>query len=82
MVTGTERTPRNALKIGTTGEVDSKEGEARREGLNIVPPNYYEVKTPQVELNGAMGALIFQPPTQHPRTKLIFDVGIDYPFLD
>jgi len=42
-----------------------------------------EVVTPQVELNGAVGeAWIGKPPMQCRRTKLIFVVRIDDPFLD
>jgi len=83
MLTVTERELRNALKFGTTGEVNSKEGGAPAEGLLITPPNCNEVGKPQVELDGAVGeALIEQPPLQCLRTKLIFNVGIDDPFLD
>ncbi len=78
-----ERTHRNALKFGQPGEVDSKKGRAVAEGLEFAPPNCSEVGTPQEELNGAVGeALIKQLPMQNLRTKLIFDVRIDYPFLD
>jgi len=84
MVTACECCPWNALKIGTAGEVDSKEGVAPAEVLGIVtPPNCNEVGAPQVELNGAVGeALILQPRPQCMRTKLIFDVRIDNRFLD
>jgi len=83
MVTPRECMPWNALKFRTTREVDSKEGRVQAEGLELAPPNCSEFGTPQVELNGAIGeALIQQPPLQRPRTKLIFDVRIDYPFLD
>ena len=83
MVTATERHLRNALKFGTTGEVDSKEGRAIAEGLLLHPPNCNEVGIPQVELNRAMGeALVPQPPQKSQRTKLVFDVRIDNPFLD
>ena len=53
--TASERKLWNALKFGTTGEVNSKEGRAHGEGLLLPPPNCREVVTPQVELNGAMG---------------------------
>ena len=69
MATATERTIRNALKFGTTGEVDSKEGRAQAEGMLLVPSNCSDVGAPQGELNGAVGeALIQQPPLQCPRT--------------
>jgi len=55
MVTAIERKLWNALKFGTTGEVDSKEGGAPAEGLLVVPPNYSKVGATQVELNGAVG---------------------------
>ena len=51
MVTATERKLRNALKFGTSGEVDSKEGRADAEGLLVAPPNCSEVMALQVELN-------------------------------
>ena len=83
MVTATESKLRNALKFETTGEVDSQEGVALAGGLLVVPPNCSEVGEPQVELDGAMGkALITKPPPQYQQTKLIFNVDIDYPFLD
>ena len=73
----------NALKFGTSGEVNSKEGVARAEGVELPPPNCSEVVTPQGELNGPVGeALIQHPPPQLPRTKLIFDVDFDDPFFD
>ena len=83
MVTTTERSLWNALKFGQSREVDSKEGGADAEGLLLPPPDCSEVEAPQGELIGAMGeALIHQPPLQSPRTKLVFDVRIDDPFLD
>ena len=83
MVTVNERHLRNALKFGTTGEVDSKEGEAPAERLIIAQPNCSEVRKPQVEFNGAVGeAPILQPRLQRLRTKLLFDVRIDDPILD
>jgi len=83
MDTLTECMHQNALKFGTTGEVDSKEGVAFVEGLLLPPPNCSEVRAPQGELNGAVGeANILQPALQCVRTKLIFDVRIDNPFLD
>ena len=75
MVTFSERTIRNALKFGTTGEVYSKEGLAHAEGFLFAPPNCSEVVALPVELNGAVGeALVLQPPMQCVRTKLIFDI--------
>jgi len=83
IVTITERHLRNGLKFGTAGEVDSKEGVAPVEGLELAPTNISEVVTPQGEIDGAVGeALITQPPPQRARTKLFFDVRIDNPFLD
>ena len=83
MGTATERMLRNALKFGTTGEVDSKEGVAPVERLKLAPPNRSEVVSPQLELNVAIGeALALQPRLQLRRTKLIFDVVFDDPFLD
>jgi len=62
MVTAAERKLWNALKFWTTGEVNSKEGGAHGEGLELAPPNCSEVGTPPVELNGAVEeALIPQP---------------------
>ena len=55
MGTATERSIRNALKFGQSGEVDSKEGVAIAERLELTPPNCSEVGTHQVELDGAMG---------------------------
>ena len=82
METLNERSLRNALKFGTPGEVNSKEGVAFVEGLPAVPPNCSEVGAPQVELNGAVGeALILQPLPQRPRTKLLFDIEINDPFF-
>ena len=67
MVTFSERIIRNALKFGTAGEVNSKEGRALVEGFELVPPNCSEVGKPQGELDGAVGeALIQQPPLQCP----------------
>ena len=83
MATASECKLRNALKFGTAGEVDSQEGHAPAEGLLALQPNSCEDGTPPVELNRAVGeALISQPPPQCPRTKLIFDVRTDNPFLD
>ena len=83
MLTVIERKYRNALKFGTTGEVDSKEGVARAEGSKLAPPNCNEVGSPQVKLNGAVvEALIQQPLLQRPQTKLIFNVRINNHFLD
>ena len=83
IITIRERKLRNALKFRQSGEVYSKEGVAPAEGLLLPPPNCNEVVTPQEELNGTVGeALIQQPNMQFLRTKLIFDVRIDYQFLD
>ena len=83
MATDNEAIVRNALKFGQSGEVNSKEGQADAEGLELAPPNRSEVGSPQLELNGAVGeALVQKSPLQCPRTKLIFDVRIDNPFLD
>ena len=83
MLTASKRTIRNALKFGTTREVNSQEGGARAEGCHLAPPNCSEVGTPQIELDGAVGeVLILQPFPEHMRTKLIFNVRIDDPFLD
>ena len=39
MVTPSERKPWNALKFGTAGEVDSKEGQAQAEAFLLAPRN-------------------------------------------
>jgi len=83
MGTVNERSLRNAFKFGTTGEIDSKEGEASVEGLIDALSNVSEVEAPQGELNGAVGeALVPQPSQQCLRTKLVFDVRIDNQLLD
>jgi len=83
MVTGSERSHWNALKIGTSGEVNSKEGRAVGERLLDAPTKGNEAGTHQIELDGAVGEiLVYQPPSQCLRTRLIFDVRIDNPFLD
>ena len=83
MATVTKRHLRNALKSGTAGEINSKQGRASAEGMDLAPTNGSEVGEPQVELNGAIGeALITKNVPQCPRTKLVFDVRIDNPFLD
>jgi len=83
MLTARECKLRNALKFVTAGEVNSQEGEAPVEGLMFAPPNCSEVGTSQGELDGPVGeALVQQPPRQRLRSKLIFDVRIDNPFLD
>jgi len=83
MATATERLLRNALKFGQSGEVDSQEGKANVEGLELAPPDYSEVGAPQVELNGAVGeALMLHPSTHQPPTKHPFDILIDDPFFD
>ena len=82
MTTASERTLRNALKFGQSGEVNSQEGSAQTEGLLLPPSNCREVGAHQGELDGAVGeALVQQPPLQCHRTKLVFDVRIDYPFF-
>ena len=55
MVTFKESILRNALKIGQSGEVNSKEGRAPVEGMMLVPRNCSEVGAPQGELNGSIG---------------------------
>ena len=83
IATLSERTTWNALKFGQSGEINLQEGWAHAEGLVAVPPNCSEVGAPQVEIDGAMGeAPIQQPLSQCPRTKLIFDIDIDDPFLN
>ena len=54
MATATELSLRNALKFGTAGEVDSKEGVSQTEWLLFSPPNCSEVGAPQIELDGAV----------------------------
>ena len=51
MRTATERKLRNALKFGQSGEVDPKQGVAFVEGLELAPPNFIKVGSPQVELD-------------------------------
>ena len=51
MATFTERHPSNALKFGTTGEVNSKEGRALVEGRFPILMVKIEVGTHQVELD-------------------------------
>ena len=83
MVTAKERSLRNALKFGTSREVNSKEGRAHAEGVELAPPNCSEVGEPQVELDGAIGEVhILQPLLQHFRTKSIFDIFFDDQFVD
>ena len=83
MLTTTKRNLRNALKFGTTREVNPKEGWQLAELLVVVLKNCSEIGAPQVELKGAMGeALILQNHPQCTRTKLLFDVRINYPFFD
>ena len=83
MVIFINRELRNALKFGTSGEVNSKKGEAPAEGLMLPPPNCSEVGAPQVELNGTVLPRGSQYPLlQRLRTKLIFVVFFDDPFLD
>ena len=55
MGTATERHLWNALKFGTTGEVNSNEGQAHDEGLLFPLPNCSEIGSPQGELDGAVG---------------------------
>ena len=83
MATERERILRNALKFGTSREVNSKEGGALAERSELAPPDCSEFRASQVNLNGAVGeVVILQPPHQCPRTKPLFDVRIDDPFLD
>ena len=83
MGTAIKRMLWNALKFGTSREVNSKEGGALDEGWELAPPICSEVVAPQVELDGAVGeALIQQHPPQRPRTKLIFQVIFYDQFLD
>jgi len=83
MGTATERMLRNALKFGTTGEVDSKEGVAPVERLKLAPPNRSEVWAFQGELDGAVGeALILKTQLQCIRTKIYSFVVFDDQFLD
>ena len=57
MVTLSERKLRNALKFGTTREVNSKEGLAPAEGGVTLPIIQFEGGSPQVELDGAVGEI-------------------------
>jgi len=84
MATARERKPWNALKLGTSREVYSKEGVALAEGLELVPPNCSEVGTPLVELDGAVGeALVTKPFLQRIfGVSKFFNIRIDDPFLD
>ena len=43
MVTLSERIIWNALKFGTTREVNTQEGRTQAEGLELAPPNCSEV---------------------------------------
>ena len=54
MATAKERTLRNALKLGTTGEVDSKEGLTLASGSLVPPLKISEVGSLQIELNGTV----------------------------
>ena len=75
MLTATERFFWNALKFGTTREVNSKEGEAIAKGLLVAPRNCSEAVAPQVELNGTISeALILKSALQCQRTKLLFEI--------
>ena len=75
MVTLSKRKLRNALKFGTAGEVDSKEGFQFSERENFAPHNCSEVGTPQGEINGTIGEVIIrQPLPQRPQMKLNFDI--------
>ena len=83
MATLSERKPWNALKFRTTGEVNSKEGGLHAQWLEVAPPKHREVGAPQGELNRAVGEnLILYYYHQCLRTKLIFDVRINDPFMD
>ena len=85
MATISERSLRNALKFGQSGEVDSKEGLDLSKGPHdvVTQLNCSEVGTPQVELNGAVGeAIVLQTPMQVLRTKLVFNIFFEDPFFD
>ena len=85
MVTLIERTIRNALKFGATGDVNSQEAIAFCKRNPIPPRKGREDLTPQDIINGAVGeARIRQPQLQRRRlaTKLRFDVDINDPGLD
>jgi len=83
IATLSERHLRNALKFGTSSEVDSQEGVTTAEGLEFAPPNCSEVGAPKGELDGAVGECLAKPlPQVSVRAKLIFDIEIDDPFLD
>ena len=83
MATLSERKLWNALKFGTTAEVNTKEGEAFVEGLPAVPPKCSEVGAPQGERDGATRKIsVSNPTTQCPRTKLLFDILIEDDVLD
>ena len=58
MLTASERKLWNALKFGTTGEVNSQEGRAQAEGLELTPPNCSEFGAPQVEIDWAVGEAV------------------------
>ena len=59
MVAVSERKLRNALKFGTTGEVNSKKrlnfSERHSPSCHIIPPNGSEGGALQVDLDGAVG---------------------------
>jgi len=86
MGTVREHTLRNALKFGTTIEIKVTDGfhVVEWEAFCVEPPPYgSEVGAHQEDFDRAVGeAIIRQPLTQRPRTKLIFDIEIDDPFLD
>jgi len=83
MVTARERHLRNALKFGTSGEVNSQEGRALAKGRELAPTNFSEVGSSQVELKGAVReALVKQHPPQIHRKRCFSDVVFDNPFMD
>ena len=54
MVTAIERLLWNALKFGTTREVESKEGGVTAEGWLVAPRKCKDIGTLQCKLNGAV----------------------------
>jgi len=84
METASERLIWNALKFGTTREVNSKEGVATVEGmLLLAPPNSSEVGTSHEDFDGAVGEItITKSPHHIISTKLLFDVRIKNDRLD
>ena len=81
-----EKALSQALESGTSRKVDSKEGHATTVAgpdLFVPPLKRSEVGAPNIQFDPACGeARIVEPVAQRPRTKLIFDVALDYQFLD